>query len=78
MALSNRVGLTKREDGVVISTIESSPLVAWYGRYETAISIDHSFWRIAKGYDTLEDAIKGHARFSSMSKEELIEYKYID
>ena len=78
MALSNRVGLTKREDGVVISTIESSPLVAWYGRYETAISIDHSFWRIAKGYDTLEDAIKGHARFSSMSKEELMEYKYID
>ena len=54
MALSNRVGLTKREDGVVISTIESSPLVAWYGRYETAISIDYSFWRIAKGYDTLE------------------------
>ena len=78
MAMSNRVGLTEREDGVVISTIESSPLVAWYGRYETAISIDHSFWRIAKGYDTLEDAIKGHARFSSMSKEELIEYKYID
>ena len=78
MRLSNRVGLTKREDGVVISTIESSPLVAWYGRYETAISIDHSFWMIAKGYDTLEDAIKGHARFSSMSKEELIEYKYID
>ena len=78
MALSNRVGLTKREDGVVISTIESSPLIAWYGRYETAISIDHSFWRIAKGYDTLEEAIKGHARFSSMSKEELMEYKYID
>ena len=78
MALSNRVGLTKREDGMVISTIESSPLVAWYGRYETAVSIDHSFWRIAKGYDTLEDAIKGHARFSSMTKEELMEYKYID
>ena len=77
MALSNRVGLTKREDGVVVSTIESSPLVAWYGRYETAISIDHSFWRIAKGYDTLEEAIKGHARFSSMSKEELMNYKYI-
>ena len=62
---------------MVISTIEPSPLMAWYGRYETAISIDHSFWRIAKGYDTLEDAIKGHARFSSMSKEELMEYKYI-
>ena len=35
-------------------------------------------WRIAKGYDTLEEAIKGHARFSSMTKEELMEYKYID
>ena len=78
MALSNRVGLTKREDGVVTSTVEPSPLFAWYGRYETAISIDYSFWRIAKGYDTLEEAIKGHARFSSMTKEELMEYKYID
>ena len=78
MALSNRVGLTKREDGVVISTIESSPLVAWYGRYETAVSIEYSIWRIAKVYDTLEEAIKGHARFSSMTKEELMEYKYID
>ena len=78
MALSNRIGLTKREDGVIISTVASSPLVAWCGRYETAVSIDHSFWRIAKWYDTLEEAIKGHARFSSMSKEELIEYKYID
>ena len=26
---------------------------------------------------TLEEAIKGHARFSSMSKEELMKYKYI-
>ena len=78
MAMSNRVGLTEREDGVIISTVEPSPLVAWYGRYETAISIDHSFWRIAKGYDTLEEAIKGHAKFSSMTKEELMEYKYID
>ena len=78
MAMSNRIGLTEREDGVVVSTVESSPLIAWYGRYETAISIDHTFWRIAKGYDTLEEAIKGHARFSSMTKEELMEYKYID
>ena len=78
MALSNRVGLTKREDGVIISTVESSPLVAWYGRYETAISIDHTFWRIAKGYNTLEKAIEGHVRFSKMTKEELMEYKYID
>ena len=78
MVLSNRVGLTKREDGVVISTIESSPLVAWYGRYETAISIDGELWKIAKGYDTLEKAIEGHIRFSEMNKEELMNYKYID
>ena len=77
MAMSNRIGLTEREDGVVISTVESSPLIAWYGRYETAISIDHTFWRIAKGYDTLEEAIEGHIKFSTMSKEELMNYKYI-
>ena len=77
MAMSNRIGLTEREDDVVVSTVESSPLIAWYGRYETAISIDHKFWKIARGYNTLEEAIKGHARFSSMSKEELMEYKYI-
>ena len=77
MAMSNRIWLTEREDGVVISTVESSPLIAWYGRYETAISIDHEFWRIARGYNTLEEAIKGHARFSEMSKEELMNYKYI-
>ena len=77
MAMSNRIGLTEREDDVVVSTVESSPLIAWYGRYETAISIDREFWKIARGYNTLEEAIKGHARFSSMSKEELMEYKYI-
>ena len=77
MAMSNRIGLTEREDGVVISTVESSPLIAWYGRYETAISIDHEFWRIARGYNTLEEAIEGHVRFSEMSKEELMNHKYI-
>ena len=76
MAMSNRVGLTEREDSVVISTVKPH-FMAWYGEYETAISIDHEFWRIARGYNTLEEAIKGHARFSSMSKEELMNYKYI-
>ena len=76
MAMSNRVGLTEREDNVVISTVKPH-FMAWYGEYETAISIDHKFWKIARGYNTLEEAIKGHARFSSMSKEELMNYKYI-
>ena len=77
MGMSNRVGLTEREDKVVISTVKPH-FMAWYGEYETVISIDCEPRRIAKGYDTLEEAIKGHARFSSMTKEELIEYKYID
>ena len=77
MAMSNRVGLTEREDNVVISTVKPH-FMAWYGEYETAISINGEPWRIAKGYDTLEEAIKGHARFSSMTKEELMSYKYID
>ena len=77
MAMSKRIGLTEREDDVVVSTVESCPSIAWYGRYETAISINHTFWRIAKGYDTLEEAIEGHIKFATMSKEELMEYKYI-
>ena len=75
--MSKRIVLTEREDNVVVSTVESCPSIAWYGRYETAISIDHTFWRIAKGYDTLEEAIEGHIKFATMSKEELMEYKYI-
>ena len=75
--MSKRIGLTERDDDVVVSTVESCPSIAWYGRYETAISIDHTFWRIAKGYDTLEGAIEGHIKFATMSKEELMEYKYI-
>ena len=75
--MSKRIVLTEREDNVVVSTVESCPSIAWYGRYETAISIDHTFWRIAKGYDTLEEAIEGHIIFFTMSKEELMNYKYI-
>ena len=77
MGLPTRIGLTEREDNVVISTVE--PLFwAWYGKYETVISIDGELWKIAKGYDTLEKAIEGHIRFSKMNKEELMNYKYID
>ena len=78
MTMSNRIGLTEREDNVVIFTAEPNPLIAWYGKYETVISIDGELWKIAKGYDTLEKAIEGHDKFSKMSKEELMEYEYID
>ena len=77
MALSNKIGLTEREDNVVISTVKPH-FMAWYGEYETAISIDGEPWRIAEGYETLEEAIEGHDKFSKMSKEELMNYKYID
>ena len=77
MAMSNRIGLTEREDNVVIFTAEPNPLIAWYGKYETIISIDGMPWKIAKGYQTLEEAIEGHTRFSTMNKKELMNYKYI-
>ena len=67
---------TSRNDGVIISTVVPS-FLAWYGEYETAISIDGKPWRIARGYESLEEAIEGHDRFSKMSKEELMNYKYI-
>ena len=67
---------TSRNDGVIISTVAPS-FLAWYGEYETAISIDGKPWRIARGYESLEEAIEGHDRFSKMSKEELMGYKYI-
>ena len=64
---------TSRNDGVIISTVAPS-FLAWYGEYETAISIDGKPWRIARGYESLEEAIEGHDRFSKMSKEELMNY----
>ena len=78
MGNSTKIRLTERDDNVVVFTVEPNPLIAWYGKYETVISIDSNFWKIAKGYNTLEKAIEGHVRFSEMSKEELMKYKYID
>ena len=71
---------TSRNDNVAISTVAVPYFLAWYrhGEYETSISIDEKPWRIAKGYGTLEEAIEGHDKFSKMSKEELMNYKYID
>lgn len=77
MASPSRVGLTKRDDNVIVYTTEPPYSLAWYGEYETAVSIDGERWRIAESYETLEEAVKGHYKFSKMSKEELMAYKYI-
>lgn len=65
-----------REDGVIISTIRPS-FMAWYGKYETALSIDGSSWRILEGYSTKEEAERGHNKYLNMSREELINLDYI-
>lgn len=77
MGLPIKIELTERKDNVVIYTVAPPSLCAWYGKYETAISIDGELWNIAEGYETLEEAIKGHNRFAKMSREELMNYKYI-
>jgi hypothetical protein len=38
----NRIGLTEREDGYIVSTLMPM-FMAWYGKYETAIMIDEDF-----------------------------------
>ena len=67
----NRIGLTKREDGYIVSTIEP-PFMAWYGKYETAIKLEGGFnWRIAEGYETEEEARVGHEKYVNMSADEI-------
>ena len=67
----NRIGLTKREDGYIVSTVEP-PFMAWYGKYETAIGLEGgSEWRIAEGYETEEEARVGHEKYVNMSADEI-------
>lgn len=68
--------LTKREDGVIISTVRPM-FLAWYGKYETAVSIDGEPWRILEGYESAIDATQGHNKYEEMSKQELLEFDYI-
>lgn len=59
------------KDGIIISTVKP-PFMAWYGKYETAISFDNQeTWSIAEGYETFEKAVEGHDKYALMSKEEL-------
>ena len=65
-----KLRLTKREDGYIISTVKSYD--NWHGAYETAIALkglDH--WKIAEGYETKEEAIKGHEKYVNMSVDEI-------
>ena len=71
-----RLRLTKREDGYIISTVKSYD--NWYGFYETAIMLEGlDYWKIAEGYKTEEEAIKGHEKYVAMSEEEICRIKYI-
>ena len=73
---SNRLRLTKREDGYIISTVKSYD--NWYGFYETAIMLEGlDYWNIAEGYETKEEAMKGHEKYVAMSEEEICRIKYI-
>ena len=69
--IPNRLKLDKRNDGIVISTVKVICL-AWYGDYETAISIDNANWRIYEGYNTEEEALEGHKKYMNMTKEEIL------
>ena len=72
-----RLKYTKRVDGYIFSTIKS--IDNWYGKYETAIRLEGmDNWRIAEGYDTEEEALKGHEKYSTMTEEEINKIKYID
>ena len=73
---SNRIRLTKREDGYIISTVKSYD--KWYGAYETAIMLEGlDYWSIAEGYKTEEEAIKGHEKYAAMSEEEINKIEWI-
>lgn len=73
----NRLRYTRRKDGYTISTVEPKCL-AWYGKYETAIILDGVFeWRIAEGYETELEALEGHEKYSSMTKEEIEKIAWI-
>ena len=71
-----RLRLTKREDGYIISTVKSYDNC--YGAYETAIMLEGlDYWKIAEGYSTEKEAIKGHEKYVAMSEEEINRIEWI-
>lgn len=74
--IPNRIRLTKREDGYIISTVKSYDYR--YGAYGTAIMLEGLYcWNIAEGYSTEEEAIKGHEKYVAMSEEEINKIEWI-
>ena len=75
--MENRIDLTKREDGYIVSTVKAT-FMAWYGKYETAIMPDEDLgWIIAEGYETEEEARIGHEKYVNMSTDEIEKIKWI-
>ena len=73
----NRIDLTKREDGYIVSTVKPM-FMAWYGKYETAVMIAEDLgWRIAEGYETEEEARRGHEKYVNMSTDEIEDIDWI-
>lgn len=63
------------EEGVILSTVKPFAW-AWYGKYETAVTFNNQeTWKVLKGYDTEEEAIKGHEEFLKKSVDELASLK---
>lgn len=78
---NNRVELTKRKDGYVISTVKPWTM-AWYGKYETGIWYEDEKGecgtiRIAEGYKTEEEAKEGHKKYVNIATEELEKIEWI-
>lgn len=69
--------LRLRKDGFTISTIRS--LDNWHGKYETAITYKGYYvWKIAEGYNTEKEAIKGHKKYVNMTVDEINDIEFID
>lgn len=67
---------TKRSDGYIISTVKPYAF-AWYGKYETALVKSRDDIRIIEGYNTKEEAIKGHEKYCNMTTKELERLEFI-
>jgi len=66
-----------RESGIVISTV-AVPFLAWYGPYETGISVNsQKSFSIAEGYTNEDEAREGHLKYCNMSDEEIRNIKFI-
>lgn len=68
MKMSEKVATDQKED-VIISTVRMSDY-AWFGEYETAVCYDGKVHPVM-GYTTIEEALRGHQYFLSLSVSEL-------